>query len=56
MLYYEYLDMIDNPRIYANKTRDCRWDCGYRTLCEAMDDGSDVEFLKQTMYRVRDRR
>jgi len=38
---------ILNPklRIYPNPTRDCAWDCPFRTVCLAMDDGGDWQHL-----------
>lgn len=41
--------------LYPNPTRDCIWSCGFRSLCIAMDDGSDVEFLLSSAFRPRDR-
>jgi hypothetical protein len=40
----EGYDMLNpNLAIYPNPTRDCSWDCDFRTVCLAMDDGSDWE-------------
>lgn len=45
-IHMEILDMLDpNVRIYPNPTRDCAYDCQFRSLCLAMDDGSDVKFF-----------
>lgn len=58
-IYKEILDMhhaYKNDLIYPNHTRDCSWDCDYRILCIAMDDGSDWKHLHDTMYEVAPRR
>lgn len=40
----EGYDMLNpNLPIYPNPTRDCSWDCDFRSVCLAMDDGSDWE-------------
>ena len=31
--------------LYPNPNRDCKWDCNFRSVCLAMDDGSDWEFM-----------
>lgn len=38
----------DNP-IYRNVTRDCAWDCGYKSVCMAGMDGSDVAHLENEL-------
>src|SRR5690606_21998830 len=55
-LYDDYVDMVDNPRIYPNFTWDCRWDCDFQPLCAAIQKGEDWEFLAQIQYRKRDLR
>ena len=42
----EMVDMAqpDLP-LYPNPTRDCIWECPFRQICIAMDDGSDYELL-----------
>lgn len=55
---YEYIigevsEMI-NPDlpIYPNPTRDCSWECTeFRTVCTAMDEGDDWEYLLNNFYR-----
>lgn len=43
---YEGLDMLrDDLYIYPNPTRDCSWDCPFRTICVAMDEGSDYQSI-----------
>jgi hypothetical protein len=54
--YFKILDEVDdmiNPRlrIYTNPTRDCAWECPFRTPCIALDDGSDWESLIEMGYR-----
>lgn len=38
----------NNP-IYRNITNDCSWDCGYKACCIAGMDGSDVEYLEESL-------
>lgn len=46
------VEEMTNPNlpIYPNPTRDCVWDCSFKSLCVAMDDGSDWEFLRDSAY------
>jgi len=44
---------MEKHRTYPNPTRDCSWDCDFRTLCIAMDDGSDADHLVDTMFEDR---
>jgi len=38
----EVTEMLDpDLPLYPNPTRDCAWDCGYRTACISMDSGLD---------------
>ena len=40
--------------IYPNPTRDCMWDCKeMRTVCIAMDEGSDWEYLLNQYFKPR---
>ena len=47
-------DML-NPELplYPNPTRDCIWDCAFRSVCLAMDDGSDYQFMLDTEFVAR---
>lgn len=53
----EAYDML-NPdlALYPNPTRDCSWDCDFRTACLNMDDGSDWvhEIEQSTINREED--
>ena len=50
-IFDEIDDMIDPKlKLYPNPTRDCTWDCNYRAVCLAMDDGSDYDYMLQTEY------
>jgi hypothetical protein len=43
---YELSDMTNSDLfIYPNPTKDCSWDCPFRSACIAKDDGSDFEFI-----------
>lgn len=39
--------------IYPNPTRDCMWECDFRAVCEAMDDGSDWRHMIALTSRPR---
>lgn len=50
-IFAEVQDMIDpHLSLYPNQTRDCTWDCQFRAISLAMDDGSDYEYMKQTEF------
>lgn len=62
----EGMDMIDthrilncegsdsiNCRLYPNPTRDCKWDCPFRCICLAMDEGSDYQYMIDTEFEKR---
>lgn len=36
-------EMLNDPAITTNPTRDCTWDCAFRDVCIAMDEGADWE-------------
>ena len=36
--------------LYPNPTRDCSWDCDFRSVCIAMDEGSDWEYMLEEFY------
>ncbi len=46
---YEMLN--PNISLYTNPTRDCAWDCAFRSVCLAMDDGSDWRFILSSAFR-----
>lgn len=39
--------------IYPNPTRDCSWDCPFKSVCIAQEEGADWEYLLETDYEVR---
>lgn len=47
------LDEMGRKRcpIYPTYTQDCLWDCPYLVLCRTESDGSDTNFIKETMYK-----
>lgn len=47
-------DML-NKRLpmYPNPTRDCSWECSFRTACIMMDDGSDYEDVLNASFAKR---
>lgn len=38
-------EMLNDPAITTNPTRDCTWDCPFRDVCIAMDEGADWQGL-----------
>ena len=54
MLLLETIDMLNDPYIYPNFTRDCKWKCDYKELCLAMNRGDDVEYLRRALFRSRE--
>lgn len=44
-------DMLNpNLPLYPNPTRDCNWDCPFKTPCISLDDGSDFEYELEIGY------
>lgn len=64
--YYTALDLADvrsalelpgnklKAFCYRNITSDCYWDCAFKDVCIAGMDGSNVDFLLNTLYDVRE--
>ena len=52
-LYYEAIDMLNDPFLYANPTWDCKWKCDFRDICKAMNRNDDVEFMLENMFQPR---
>lgn len=42
---------MDSATVYRNITKDCHWDCQYQSICQASMDGSDVDYLKEQLFR-----
>lgn len=42
-----------NLALYPNPTRDCAWDCDFKSPCLAMDDGSDWDYMIELNYEKR---
>lgn len=43
----------EDPRLWPNPTKDCSWDCDYKDLCPAVDNGMDWEDMIEEYYDVR---
>lgn len=45
-----------NPElyIYPNPTRDCSWDCPFKSACIAYDDGSDYQYILDEEFVVKE--
>ena len=52
----EVAEMLDpDLPLYPNPTRDCSWDCEYRTVCLLMDEGDDwQDYLEDNYMRKED--
>lgn len=46
---YEMLN--PNLALYPNPTRDCMWDCPIRTICIAIEEGADWEYLVDELLK-----
>jgi hypothetical protein len=48
------LQEMSNPnlQIYPNPTKDCMWDCPFRSACLAYDDGSDFQYILDHEFMV----
>lgn len=58
---YELQDVIHdikdkhrNKRWYRNITKDCHWDCPFKTLCQAEMDGSNADHIRNELFNVKD--
>lgn len=49
---HQILEMLNSPFFYPNPTKDCSWECNFRSVCMAMNDGSDWEQMLE-QYRPR---
>ena len=41
---------LDDAKLWPNPTKDCSWDCSYRAVCPAIDDGSDWEYMLESEF------
>ena len=39
---------------YRNITKDCHWDCAFKSLCQAEMDGSNAYHIRQELFQTRD--
>lgn len=50
------LDIRDkqaNGRWYRNITKDCSWDCPFKSLCQAEMDGSNADHIRAELFQVK---
>lgn len=45
---------MDSPILYPTEGEDCSWKCDFLGPCMAMDDGSNHEYMIETIYRRRE--
>lgn len=54
-IFYEWRDMASKDLVcYPNPTRDCMWDCDFRSVCLAMNDGSDPQYMIDGLFKKRE--
>jgi hypothetical protein len=58
-IYYIARDMTaaskdPNHLCYPTATKDCSWDCSYKTICQAMNDGTDVQSILEASFMTED--
>lgn len=41
-------------RMYRNITKDCHWDCPFKTLCIAEMDGSNADHIRSELFNVKE--
>lgn len=47
----EVLEMLDpDLELYPNPTKDCSWDCAFKSACLAKDDGSDFQYFLENEF------
>ena len=44
---------MENARIYRNITKDCSWDCPFQSICVSSMDGSNIDYLKEQLFKTR---
>lgn len=49
---YEMLN--SNLYIYPNPTRDCSWDCPFKSACISYDDGSDYRYILDEEFTMKE--
>lgn len=54
----EMEDVIEDIRtaksFYRNITKDCHWDCPFKTLCQAEMDGSNADHIRNELFKVKE--
>lgn len=41
------------PKWYRNITKDCHWDCAFKSLCQAEMDGSNADHIRAELFQVK---
>jgi hypothetical protein len=59
-IFYATQDMIRAAKdpdtlCYTSPTKDCSWDCSFKTICQAMNDGTDVESMIEAGFTIADK-
>lgn len=47
-------DIRDTKRWYRNITKDCSWDCPFKSLCVAEMDGSNADHIRNELFTVKE--
>lgn len=51
---FDIRDKHRNGRWYRNITKDCHWDCPFKTLCVAEMDGSNADHIRNELFTVKE--
>lgn len=51
---HDIRDKHRNGRWYRNITKDCHWDCLFKSLCVAEMDGSNADHIRHELFTVKD--
>lgn len=51
---YDIQDKQLNGRWYRNITKDCHWDCPFKTLCQAEMDGSNADHIRNELFKTKE--
>jgi AAA+ ATPase superfamily predicted ATPase len=47
-------DIRNTKSYYRNITKDCHWDCAFKSLCQAEMDGSNANHIRNELFKVKE--
>lgn len=47
-------DIRNTKSYYRNITKDCHWDCPFKTLCQAEMDGSNADHIRNELFKQKE--